>query len=82
MNILTFPTEDKSEGVKQNSVPRGPDPTPLPTDERFILWVDDEGDYMIQLESKPGLLAHGATLEDAVWVMREVLDLARKVGAR
>lgn len=58
-------------------------PSPLPADEKFVLWLDEDGDYIIQAQreaDKQYLTAHGATPEDAVWRMREVLDMAASMG--
>lgn len=58
------------------------DPSPLPVDEKFTLWLDEEGDYMIQAQRQDQaqyLTAHGSTPEDAVWSMRKVLDLAQQL---
>lgn len=67
------PQEDKSEGVADYAVT---DPPPLPVDEKFTFWLDDEGDYMVQSQREPGLQGHAATIEDAVWRMRETLAMA------
>jgi hypothetical protein len=78
---LPVATRDKSEGVRLGAIPPPPDPPPLPVDEKFTLWLDDEGDYMIQSQVRSGLLAHGSTPEDAVWCMRQVLELAASLVA-
>ena len=33
----------------------------LPVGQKFTIYVDDEGDYVIQLQSSTGLAAHGRT---------------------
>ena len=67
--------EDKSEGIKRGAFART-DPPQLPLDEKFSIWLDEDGDYMMQSQREHGLQAHASTPEDAVWGMRKVLALA------
>jgi predicted RNase H-like HicB family nuclease len=48
----------------------------LPIGEKFTIYVDEEGDYIIQSKREPGLQAHGSTPDEAVYAMREILDMA------
>jgi hypothetical protein len=70
---------DKSEGEGPKGVFANTDPSPLPVDEKFLIWLDDEGDYMICPQKEPGLLGHAATPEDAIYVIRQILDMAEQI---
>lgn len=56
------------------------DPSPFPVDEEFTIYLDDESDFVIQSQRETGLIAHGNTPEEAVYNMREVLDMAASLG--
>jgi hypothetical protein len=70
-----LPAVDKSEGVNTNAF-AVTDPSPLPVNEKFTLWLDEDGDYMLQSQRETGLQAHADNPESAVYVMRQVLDMA------
>lgn len=72
------PQEDKSEGIAEG-VFAIVDPSPFPIGEKFTLYLDDEGDFIIQSQKESGLLVDATTPEDAVYRMRQLLDLAAQV---
>lgn len=52
--------------------------TPLPVEEKFTIYLDGDGDYIMQANrdaQNEFLAAHGATPDEAVLNMRRVLDL-------
>jgi len=52
--------------------------SPLPVEEKFTIFLDDEGDYVIQANREAQhefLTAHGSTPNEAVYAMRQTLDL-------
>jgi len=58
---------------------------PLPQGEKFLFWIDEEGDYIVQAQREERgefLTADGRTLEEAVRNMRETLDMAAAARAR
>jgi hypothetical protein len=74
----------KAEGIKKGAFARV-DPSPLPQGEKFLFWIDEEGDYIVQAQRENRgefLSADGATIEDAVWAMRETLDMAASAQAK
>ena len=76
MSDISDSSEFKAEGIKTGAFARV-DPSPLPQVEKFLFWIDDEGDYIVQCQRERDFLsADGRTIEDAVWNMREILDMA------
>lgn len=55
--------------------------SPLPVEEKFTLYLDGKGDYIIEAHrhaQKEFLAAHGSTPDEAVYAMREMLDLCAR----
>lgn len=79
------PKEDKSEGELPFSVIVPVDPSPLPVDEEFIIYRDEDDDYVIRAqrgEQNEHLAAHGADPNEAIWNIRQVLDMAHQLKSQ
>lgn len=60
-------------------------PGPLPVEEEFTIYLDGDGDYVVQAnraERKEFLTAHGATPDEAVLAMRRVLEARATLDLR
>ena len=80
---LQFPVRDKSEDSAPAHLPQ-PEPTPpeLPVNEKFTLWRDEDGDYIIECNRlHQYLAADGATPDEAVYIMRGVLAMVPDILA-
>jgi len=45
----------------------------LPVDKKFTIWFDEDGDYIIQSADEPGLGIHGATPDETVQRMIDLI---------
>jgi hypothetical protein len=73
---------NKSEGVKKGEFSIAV-PSPLPMNEEFVIYRDDEDAYIVKARREGQYLASdGRTPDDAVYSMRIVLDMAHQLRPR
>lgn len=73
---------NRAIGSESEAAPESEDEaSPLPVEEKFTLYLDDEGDYIIQANREAQgefIAAHGSTPDEAVYAMRQTLDLCSR----